>query len=613
MQTAARRPAFAGRGVSGARLDAEAAAASVTLPVTHTFSGFDAFDDVGQIGLVTTVASAAALPASSVAFRMTLATRTPEGVFGVAREPIAYTLPDGTTGVVTTDDRGDAVVAGDGGFDPALALGGAPLGVATELPAGSYALVVELVQLPGMTSVGRPQAVVYDVAYTGSNDTPADPVPPPPATPGAPPTTAPAGSAPSTAPPPTTPAAGPETPPSTTPATTPAASPTTPATTAPAPPTTNAPEAPPAPATTSPAAPGAPVTAAPPSTATPPEQPAPQPPAVPVPTTEPDTSPTTAPLPAIPARPFALDGTALDRGVRLTWQPGPGAAPTGYRVWRDGQFAAQTAGTHIELHGLTNGRAYQFAVSAYSPGGESARSTPFTLAPAAPTRAAPEPPSGEPVPTTAPAPTTTAGHSDTRAVVVPDHGPAGGGTHVSISAAELAAHEVLAVFIGGSAQRLDHHFGTTVGITTRPHVAGTFDVELVLAGGGRIVVADRFTFERDGPISPPASEPGDANPAPPAAPPAAPPTTAPSGTSPPATAPPAPAPPPATSPSVTTPPPPAASPPATEPPATAPPATVPARQLPTGSITPGAALTGLPAGMWSAVRCRTSPCAGIVL
>ncbi|MDZ4826147.1 MAG: S8 family serine peptidase, partial [Actinomycetota bacterium] len=461
--TATDRNAFVGRSISGGRLDAEAATDTMPLAVSHSFTGFDALDDLGQTTAVYTVADPAALPAGALGYRVTVATQDAGAAVGVAEEPLAYTLPDGTTGLAVTDAEGEAFLSVES-FDAAAIAGGAPLGISTELPGGTYALVVELVDLASMTAVGRPHAVVYDVAYTGGNDTPPDPTPPPPVpttTTIAPPVTSPPPTAPpATAPPATTPPVG--SPPATSPPVTSPASP---------PATSPAPSPAPTPATT------------PPTTVATPTLP-----------------PITVPLQPIPHKPSGFDGFPLDGGARLVWNAPSGTTPAGYRIYRDGEFVAQTANRAVVLGGLQNGAQYIFSVSAYSTGGESARSrsifvtplapTPPTQPPyVAPTTAPPAPPVTEP-PTEEVAPPVTQPPAEEEAPpeddapptprtfqVSPDHGTGDGGTRVSIVVPELADAEVLAVFFDGRAQRLEYQIGATVTITTRPHVAGTLDVE----------------------------------------------------------------------------------------------------------------------------------------
>ncbi len=604
IDTATDGGAFAGRSVSGGRLDAEAATRSVTLPVSHSFSGFDAFDDLGQLGTVNTVAEPGVLPASALGYRVTVATQDAGVAVGVADEPVAYTLPGGATGVARTDEAGEALLSADAGFDPG-AIARDALGISTELPAGTYALVVELIDLASKATVGHPHAVVYDVRYTGGNDTPPDPTPPPPVP--STPTTTPS----ETTPPDTT---APESTPSET---------TPPETT---PPETTPPDS--TPSETAPSDTTAPDTTAPPET-TPPETTPPEttPPTAPAPTL----TPTTVPLPKIPAKPTKLKGVALDGAARLQWAPGKGTTPTGYRVWRDGKVVAQTTNAEIVLGGLVNGRRYRFAVSAYNTGGESKRTgtvavTPLAPLPptappyVAPTTAPAAPPVTEPAadttpPTTAPpdstppdtTPPTTAPETARRFELSPDRGTADGGTRVSIAVPDIGAEEVLAVFIGSRAQRLEYQSGGTVAVTTRPHTAGTFDVE-VLTDARTIHLPDAYTFE---------APTDEAAPTPTTAP------SAPQETNPPSTARPAPTPttaspatsPPATSAPVTSPP--QTSPAATSPPVTSPPTTVangaPPRRLPTRRITPGKPLQSLPTGMWNAVSCTRSPCSGIVL
>ncbi len=101
----------------------------------------------------------------------------------------------------------------------------------------------------------------------------------------------------------------------------------------------------------------------------------------------------------LPAAPQGLAVTALPEGgaLSLTWSPGPGAAPAGYRVLRGtvsgGPYAqvALTSATSAVDRGLTNGQRYVYVVAALdglgnaSPFSNEAAGTPAdTVVPAAP-------------------------------------------------------------------------------------------------------------------------------------------------------------------------------------------------------------------------------------
>ncbi len=104
------------------------------------------------------------------------------------------------------------------------------------------------------------------------------------------------------------------------------------------------------------------------------------------------------PPPPPPASPVGVSVTSGDSTVSLSWSVVAGA--TGYRVYRADQAAGPysligdlTSTTLVDSSAL-NGATYQYTVSSYGPGGESAPSTSVTGSPQAPP---PPPPTGIPL------------------------------------------------------------------------------------------------------------------------------------------------------------------------------------------------------------------------
>jgi hypothetical protein len=330
---------------------------------------------------------------------------------------------------------------------------------------------------------------------------------------------------------------------------------------------------------------------------------------LPTPTTTPaPTAPVpTIPVPpgpvAIPGTPVALVAQPGDASASLTWSPAPGTAPFGYRVYRDGQFVAQTSDPSFLATGLQNGRTYGFAVSAYTIAGESARTDEVRVTPqagAAPvttTTTGATPPSSTPV-----TPTTTV----PGLAVSPAHGPTSGWTLVVVSGATLP-FDVTGVRFGGvDGQLVGLNPPTSIAVLTPPHAPGSVDLTITRAGGPSLTIASGFTY--DGTPAPPSTSPttspGSTPPTTsgPSSPTTAPPTTVPPPTTAPTTAPPAP-----NTPTSTTPTSGAPSTPTTVP--SAPGAPAPNGPLHFAALDPASPLGALAGSLATAARCTSARCA----
>ncbi len=382
MASAVRLPAFAGRSVSGGRIDtgaAVAALAGTTSPVAFTFDGFDALNGSSSahpsVDAALEPSSAAAHP--SVALSLTLATRVDGQVMAITDFPLTVTSADGTATSITTDATGTATLAG---LTSSTVTTSTNFRLAFDLPPGTYALAAQF--RDGAERLGTAGRVVFEVTDGSlpASSTTSTTVPGPATSP----TTSPLTSPSTTAPPPATRPA-----PTTAPTTVPVWVP---------------------PATACPSRPATTVPAGPPSA---PSNPEPSP-------TQPEApTPTTSLLPAPPQAPTFLAGSASDGEVSLFWTAPFGDA-VGYRVYENDDLIAQTDETAITIGHLHNGRAYAFSVSAYSAYGESGRTQPLLLAPNAPGDATTT------VPATAPATTAPSTVPATTPATTPATAPAAG-------------------------------------------------------------------------------------------------------------------------------------------------------------------------------------------
>jgi serine protease len=294
-------PAFAGRTVSGRRLDVGEIVNPGGDGVSFRVDGLAAAraDAPLNLSVAARVVPQAVPAGDRVRYRATLLTERGGQVYGVVGAPATTSSGDSATGADAAVELGDAA-----GYDRATASGALPLSLA--LPAGRYGLVAEAYTAADGTTIGRPWVVYFDVPEPSTAVTPTSPPPsggsPSPPAPGPP----------TTGPPPTTGAPGASSPPTTGPGTTtppagtpPAPAPTTRATDPPSAPT----PLPTAPATTPPPLPGTPApTPAAPGPAAPPPGAAPvaPPPPAPSPTTAPPApAVTTAPAPSAPPIPPA--------------------------------------------------------------------------------------------------------------------------------------------------------------------------------------------------------------------------------------------------------------------------------------------------------------------
>ena len=612
---------LSGLAVSGGRLSATGTVGSSGQPVAFRFVHFSgASPDAQQTEVVATVAGGAGRPAgvsadTPLAYRVHLGARVDGQLWAVTEEEIGYVLPDGSTARAATGSDGSATLAGDGagfraGSLPGGSLSGTSLELATALPEGEYAFAVELVNLATGAAVTQPQAIAFTI---GSPAGPGD---------GTTPTTAPPSESPTTTGPasPTSPGTSETTLPdgSTSPTTEPVTGGTVPSTdpvtgatttVAPAPVLPTVPGEGTDPGGEPPSTdPGGPEPQDPPAT---PPEPSPEP-------TDPAEPPATSPLPEIPATPTGLAGTADASAAVLAWDAVDGAA--GYRVWRDGDLAGQTTGAGLRVEGLEPGGSYAFSVSAYSTGGESARSGEVivTIDSATPTSGSPAPgespggtspgdtsPETTTPPETAPPVVTTTPPSDPGTfTVLPDHGTAAGGDTVLISGPGID-DTLRAVFFDGQPQSISWFMDGTVSLRTLPHQAGTVDVVMVAGDGTEMVIAGGFTFD---------AAPGETTTT--TAADAVTPETAPETTSPPETA--ATTTPETAPPTVPVPTTPATSPPVTESPApTAAPNPEPpapsAGRLRLAPLTSTSPLARLTDATWPGATCSADPCSGISL
>jgi hypothetical protein len=303
-----------------------------------------------------------------------------------------------------------------------------------------------------------------------------------------------------------------------------------------------------------------------------------------------------------------------DGVANLTWHAPEGETPTGYRVYRNGELVSQLKGLSERVGGISSGQDFDFAVSAYSAYGESARTPVLTLrwdAPETSTTARVV------VPTTVanavPAPTTVSTTTvptvveppGARYAISPASGSVAGGTVVSITGPGL--DDRTTVDIDGAAVAIRSASGGNwlVGTTSAHVQPGTYDMTIHHANSATVVTR-AFTYTGTVPGTTPVTSP----------PATTPPATSPPVTTPPATTPPVTSPP-VTSPPVTSPPvtsPPVTSPPVTSPPGTSPPVTAPPAprlgNLHLGPVPGRNPVANLPAGMWDGMTCRRPRCAG---
>ena len=155
----------------GARLNAGAAAGRTERAFTVAFEGYGAIPAGTEHPAVLEahVPTPRALPANRpVGLRATLAFRDASGLYGVIDHPLAVGEGDAAR-TVTTDETGRVVLTSAGGLSDAelaaLVEGGLRLPVATTLPAGDFALLVELVDMgdAAAPAIGEPNAIWFGV------------------------------------------------------------------------------------------------------------------------------------------------------------------------------------------------------------------------------------------------------------------------------------------------------------------------------------------------------------------------------------------------------------------------------------------------------------------
>ena len=561
--------AFNGYDAAGGRVDVSAAVRSVASSATdihYAFDGFDALTGSTQNTNVQVKADPSAIPAGDqCSLSLTLATRISGQTMVVTNYPVNVTAPDGSQSTVTTDGSGTATVTGVS----AASLGGSggTFALTTGLPDGLYALAAQLDDVTSGVTVGSVGRVVFDI--DGS-------LVPAPSTTIASTTTVPAtsttGATTTTAAPTSTTVASTTTSAVATTTTTTTASPTTTAattTTAPLAPTTTL-------ASTTTSVPSSTTTTAtaPTSTTIPP-----------VTSSTGTTTTTTVPLPPPPDPPTGLGATPGDGTVTLAWSATSGGV-NGYRVYDDDGLVAQTTALGITVTGLQNGQTYNYAVSAYTIYGESARTAPVAVTPATPTTtAAPSSTTSAPAvstTSTTPPTTTTTTIPSSPYHVSPSNGPVGGGTSISITGPDMP--DGIGIFIGGAAATDVQHVsaGVYTATTGANVIPGTYDVQLIENSGAIIEIPSAFTYE-SGPTT--STTPTSAPPS------TSPPTTSPSSTTTPATSPASTSPPATTAPAPTT-------------PVTAP----PSNGLDLSAAPPGGVLSDFPPGLWDGAICRSPSC-----
>jgi len=445
---------YEGKSVNGGRLNADHAVAPAGIKLdASSFHDFVA----GQPHTASVTASAprSLFPAGArVDLVGTLLSTVDGQVYGVVEQPLTI---DSTA---TATDANARVPLGPTGIDPAssvLTQDGVRVSLGMTLPAGEYALVVDVVAAENHEhAYGNSSAVFFTVTEPGAPPAPPatapSPAPEPGTTPPAasiPPVPAPGGSA---------PAPGPGSGPGSGPA--PAPAPAVPGVPAPAPGQGSAP----APAPAAPV-PGAPAPGAPAPAAPAPAAPAPGGGGAPAPA---------APAPAAPA-PAAPAPAAPAPAAPAPAAPAPAAPAPG--------------------------------------GGAPAPAAPAPAAPAPGGGAAPAPVPA-PTPTAPPTPVTDDGITITS--VSPANGPATGGTRIMIMGANFPQNPV--VSIGGAWVYVSSATSMTISVTTPGGVPGTAVDVLVGDRSGRTVTMAR-AFRYDAAAQAPTTEPGTSNPEPgPAAP-----------------------------------------------------------------------------------------------
>ncbi|MCU1380866.1 MAG: peptidase and in kexin sedolisin [Acidimicrobiales bacterium] len=166
LATVDRSDAFAGRSVSGGRVNAAAAVGESDQPVTLNFSGFAGLE-AGRAGQWQVRAQAdAALGASG--YELSLVTEEAGDVYAVSGHAVTV---GGTS--LRTDDGGWVRVP----TSSALTSGGETLTVGTTLPAGQYVLAARLVDAQG-APVAPAQALWFSVAGPAAEVPPVPPTPP---------------------------------------------------------------------------------------------------------------------------------------------------------------------------------------------------------------------------------------------------------------------------------------------------------------------------------------------------------------------------------------------------------------------------------------------------
>jgi serine protease len=158
LSATARRSAFAGRSVSGGRLDAGAAVAAMPDPVAVRFTGLSGLSVSSPAQAMVTVSGTGdGLPAGPLQLRLDLLARVTGSTFTVA----GATIDAADAGTATTDAAGAVLLEPPGLTAAALSTGvTVPLGFT--LPAGRYAFAVRLVSAG--TPVSSAQFGVFDVS-----------------------------------------------------------------------------------------------------------------------------------------------------------------------------------------------------------------------------------------------------------------------------------------------------------------------------------------------------------------------------------------------------------------------------------------------------------------
>ncbi len=159
---------LAGLTVTGGRLDAAAAVASVQGPVSFTFTGMNDIipSKPSQFSVTAKVASPVVEDASALTLKTDLAYAYRGRMYGVVGQRLGWE-GQGQIGETVTGPEGQALL-GFGSVPRAFTGPGLTTKLSASLPSGSYALVASLVAAPTGAMVGHPEAVFFNVGPPSS-------------------------------------------------------------------------------------------------------------------------------------------------------------------------------------------------------------------------------------------------------------------------------------------------------------------------------------------------------------------------------------------------------------------------------------------------------------